>query len=69
MTFVTVCLNGEQRRLERGMTVEGLLKSLKVESALVALACNGCVVPRSTWSRVTIKEGDTLEVIHFIGGG
>jgi len=27
------------------------------------------IVPRNLWSETNLKEGDRLEIVHFVGGG
>jgi thiamine biosynthesis protein ThiS len=35
----------------------------------VAVERNEEIVPRSTYATLALTEGDTLEIVHFIGGG
>jgi thiazole synthase len=62
-------LNGESREFPSPLTVEGLLKSLALDPAKVAVERNLEIVPRSTYAAVGLTSGDRLEIVHFIGGG
>ena len=62
-------LNGEAREFPGPMTVEGLLKSLAIDPAKVAVERNLEIVPRSTYGAVGLADGDRLEIVQFIGGG
>jgi thiazole synthase len=62
-------LNGESREFPSPLTVEGLLKSLALDPAKVAVERNLEIVPRSTYASVGLAAGDRLEIVHFIGGG
>src|SRR5258707_7317715 len=62
-------LNGEAREFPSPLTVEGLLKHLALDPRKVAVERNLEIVPRSSYERVGLSEGDRLEVVHFIGGG
>jgi thiazole synthase len=64
-----VTLNGEARRLEDGLSVRGLLVSLGLDPAKIAVERNLQIVPRSTYDQVALSDGDKLEIVHFIGGG
>lgn len=64
-----VTLNGEGRRLDEGLSVRGLLVSLGLDPAKIAVERNLQIVPRSTYDQVALAEGDRLEIVHFIGGG
>src|SRR5471032_3298163 len=66
---VEITLNGEARRLERPLSVRGLLESLGLDPAKIAVERNLQIVPRSTYDQVALANGDRLEIVHFIGGG
>ena len=64
-----VTLNGEARQLDEGVSVRGLLASLGLDPAKIAVERNLRIVPRSTYDQVVLADGDRLEIVHFIGGG
>jgi thiamine biosynthesis protein ThiS len=65
----TLTVNGAARSVPPGCTVAQLLALLEVDPARVAVERNGEVVPRRTWDRATLADGDRLEVVTFVGGG
>jgi sulfur carrier protein len=62
-------LNGESFELADGQTVADLLVRLDLTGRRVAVELNLDIVPRSQHSETVLREGDTLEVVHAIGGG
>ena len=64
-----VTLNGETRQLDAPTSVRGLLESLGLDPAKIAVERNLEIVPRSTYGDVGLADGDRLEIVHFIGGG
>jgi thiazole synthase len=66
---VEITLNGETRRLDAPLSVRGLLESLGLDPAKIAVERNLEIVPRSTYDQVALASGDRLEIVHFIGGG
>lgn len=62
-------LNGESFELPDGQTVADLLVRLDLTGRRVAVELNLDIVPRSQHSETVLREGDTLEVVHAIGGG
>jgi thiamine biosynthesis protein ThiS len=66
---VTLTLNGERRSLSGPITVAGLLASLGLDRRKVAVERNEAIVPRSLYENTDLASGDTLEIVHFIGGG
>ena len=67
--MITVTVNGKPRELEGPLSVTAFLETLDINARQVAVAIGGEVVPRSEWPRVTIDEGDTVEVVRAVGGG
>ena len=62
-------VNGETREFANPLTVERLLGLLSLDARKVAVERNLAIVPRSTYGQVDLKDGDRLEIVHFIGGG
>jgi sulfur carrier protein len=40
-----------------------------MKSDRVAVELNHDIVPRDRWPSTTLKDGDRLEIVHFVGGG
>lgn len=35
----------------------------------IAIELNGTIVSRKAYETVTLKDGDSMEIVHFVGGG
>lgn len=35
----------------------------------IAIELNGTIVSRKDYYKVTLKDGDSMEIVHFVGGG
>lgn len=66
---IRVRLNGRERDVPAGLTVRRLLESLELEPALVVVERNREILSRGRYDEVTVREGDSLELVHFVGGG
>ena len=64
-----ITVNGKPREIESPMTLLDFLRSLGVNTQFVAVAYNGDVVPKSEYEKITLKDGDVLEVVRPVGGG
>jgi thiazole synthase len=64
-----VRVNGEQRRLPGQTTIAAMLGELGLDPARVAVERNLEIVPRSTFGEVRVEDGDSFEIVHFVGGG
>ena len=62
-------VNGEPVELPDGTTVADLVARRAEGHRRVAVARNGDVVPRSTWSATALTEGDAVEVLVAVAGG
>jgi sulfur carrier protein len=62
-------VNGRVVDAERELSVQGLVETLTEVRRGVAVAVNGTVVPRSTWSTVPLADGDAVEVLTAAQGG
>ena len=66
--MIALIVNGETRRTA-ATTIAELVRELDLDPAKVAVEHNGTIAPRSELERHAIAEGDTLEIVHFVGGG
>jgi thiamine biosynthesis protein ThiS len=68
-TSITLTLNGEPHRAVAGWSVADLVRELGLNPKKVAVERNLEIVPRSTLGDVLLADRDTLEIVHFVGGG
>lgn len=66
---LNITLNGETRALAQPVSLHGLLQTLGLDPAKIAVERNLQIVPRATYGQVQLADGDRLEIVHFIGGG
>ena len=66
---MALTVNGESRRIAPGASIADLVSSLELDPRKVAVERNGVIVPRSTLDETSLADGDTLEIVHFVGGG
>jgi thiazole synthase len=64
----SITLNGAPHR-SVAATIADLVRELELVPEKVAVERNGAIVPRSTLAEAPLAEGDTLEIVHFVGGG
>ena len=66
---MTLEINGQAREVADGLTLSGLLEELGFKRDRVAVELNREIVARTQWDATTLKNGDKLEIVHFVGGG
>lgn len=66
---MVITLNGDRFELERPMSVTDLLTRLDIDPRRVAIEHNLAILKRQTFPDVVVKDGDTVEIVNFVGGG
>jgi len=62
-------LNGDAHELAGPLTVSELLARLDIDPRRVAVEHNLVVLKRDLFDRTTVREGDEIEIVNFVGGG
>ena len=66
---MVLTVNGKSHPYAQGMTVASLLAELTDGPVTVVVEMNGAIVPREKFEKTALQAGDSLEVVHFVGGG
>jgi thiamine biosynthesis protein ThiS len=64
-----VMLNGEPRTVADGLTVAQLVCDLGLTARRIAIEVNRDILAREDYSACALRDGDAVEIVHFIGGG
>jgi thiamine biosynthesis protein ThiS len=67
-----VIINGQRRDLASlvsGNSVQELIAALELKGDRIAVERNGSIIRRPEWNATPVTEGDTFEIVHFVGGG
>jgi sulfur carrier protein len=62
-------INGEQKEVTDGLSVAVLLDELEIRPARVVVELNRAIISREAQESTSLKDGDVLEIVHFVGGG
>ena len=66
---MVVTVNGEKIELEDGKNISDLLQQYDLHPEAVAIEINYEIIPRFRYGEVHLKPGDSIEIVHFVGGG
>jgi thiamine biosynthesis protein ThiS len=67
---VLLTVNGDERRIPAGWSLADLLASLELDARTVVIERNGTILrDRSSFASVGLVADDSLEIVHFVGGG
>ena len=63
-------VSGKKTEVENGITVMQLMEQQKVETPqYVTVAVNNAFLPMDCYECCSLKEGDAVEFLYFMGGG
>jgi sulfur carrier protein len=64
-------INGVERQYPDGLpaSLTTLMDQLHINAATVVAEVDGSIVKRADFSTTALKQGQTIELIRFVGGG
>jgi sulfur carrier protein len=64
-----IIVNGEKQTVPEGFTASQLVDSMQLQGRRIAMEVNREIVPRSTYDKHIFRAGDSIEIVHAVGGG
>lgn len=62
-------VNGESKTCDEPASLAQFIEQLGMKGDRVAVELNREIVPRAQWPEAQLRDGDRLEIVHFVGGG
>lgn len=62
-------VNGKEQTLTESVTVSAFLETAGYNSKRVVVERNHIIIPQSEFESTWLLDSDTLEIVHFVGGG
>ena len=69
MSVIEILVNGEPRSVPGPATAADLLVHLGLDPRTVVIELNRRIVRRPQLEQTALADGDSVEVVHFVGGG
>ncbi|HWV57545.1 MAG TPA: sulfur carrier protein ThiS [Longimicrobiales bacterium] len=66
---IEITLNGRQRSVPEGLTLTGLLEHIDIHPRMVVVEWNREIIRHEHYSEIVVRDGDVIELVHFVGGG
>ena len=64
-----ITVNGKQQQVDKGTSLGQLLEDLKLDPTRVVIERNLVAVLRDDYANIKLNDGDSLEIVQFVGGG
>lgn len=62
-------INGKAISLPEGLSLADYLRQEGYQLSIIAVEYNGAIVPKGKYETTLLTDGDTLEIVNFVGGG
>ncbi|MCK5451442.1 MAG: sulfur carrier protein ThiS [Candidatus Omnitrophica bacterium] len=62
-------INGKERSTGKADNLIELAKDMKLNLKHIVIEHNLNIIPRDRWGEVSLTEGDSIEIVNFVGGG
>lgn len=66
---MVIRINGKDSEVAPDVSVAQLLEHLEIRPGRVVVELNAEVVSREAYGGTQLKDGDEVEIVHFVGGG
>ena len=64
-----IVVNDNEMIISEGTSLMGLLDTLGLSSARVAVELNRAIIKKDSYESTVLSDGDMLEILSFVGGG
>jgi len=66
---IKITVNGKQMQVIPKFSVKSLIVKLRMPLNKIAIELNKKIINKKSISKIQLKKGDRIEIVHFIGGG
>tara|TARA_B100000941_G_C28236892_1_gene414455 strand:+ start:22 stop:240 length:219 start_codon:yes stop_codon:yes gene_type:complete len=66
---IKIMVNGKQMSVISNYSLKNLIYKLNLPLNKIAIEMNKKIVDKTKLSKIILKKGDRIELVHFIGGG
>ena len=66
---IKITVNGKQMQIIPKLSMKNLIAKLKMPVNKIAIELNKKIIDKKRISKIQLKNGDKIEIVHFIGGG
>ena len=66
---IKITVNGKQMQIIPKFSLKSLIAKLNMPLNKIAIELNKKIIDKNRISKIRLKKGDKIEIVHFIGGG
>ena len=65
----SILLNGQPYLIDGDARLLALVEKLNLRRGRIAIELNQSVIPKAEWDGISLRPGDEVEIVNFVGGG
>ena len=66
---IKIIVNGKQMTVNLKFSLKNVIDKLKMPINKIAIELNREIINKKKLGKIILKNGDKIEIVHFIGGG
>lgn len=66
---MNITLNGELKQFEEPLNVTELIELIELNQRLFVVELNKNIIQKDQYNSTQLQEGDSVEIVCFVGGG
>ena len=66
---IKIKLNGKEKQIPENSKISKLIIDLKIPIKKVAIELNQEIIDKKKLNKIMLKNNNSVEIVHFIGGG
>lgn len=64
-----ITLNGQKKETLPSQNLREVIGRFSKNPAVLIAEVNGTIVKKAQWDALSVNDGDTIELVSFVGGG
>ena len=66
---IKIIVNGKQMTVNLKYSLKNLIEMLNLPIKKIAIELNREIINKKKMNKITLRSGDKIEIVNFIGGG
>ena len=64
-----ITLNGQKKEISPSQNLQEVVGRFTANPAVLIAEVNGTIIKKNQWDEIPVNDGDTIELVSFVGGG
>ncbi|MBI5415217.1 MAG: sulfur carrier protein ThiS [Candidatus Omnitrophica bacterium] len=64
-----ITINGQKKEMSSSQSLREVIGQFRASPAVLIAEINGTIIKKDQWDQIRVNDGDTVELVSFVGGG